>query len=519
MSGDSRFAQRTTLNLTTEILCVVLTTVIGLVMVPYYIGQLGMAAYAVVPLASSASSYMIIVANSFSNAINRSLVVALEKKGEKEANKVYSTAMMLMVVIAAVLIPVTAVVAFFTPQIFNVPSDSYDSVRILFLCEFWASIFLNFGTCFNTTMMVYNKTYIVNGIRSSLLLIQIFGTVGTFMVFGPKLEFIGYSYMAGILAYLVLSYVAMKKGFPYLHFDRKESDRSEMVGIGKLAIWSALVRIGNLMFLQASLIICNILLGSEIEGEFSLVVSMVSMVGTACTAFTNIFTPFYYRFYSENDLGSLVNIARLGIKFLSLLMAMPLAYVCVFSPEIFEFWVGGQYVHLKDAVWVMFILLIFNSVSGVIDVIPTIMLKVNQAALITGITGAFNIIISILFVLYADWGILGIAAGYAVSMFIRNGVVFPIFVSRIVNEKWHGFFLPMVKGFVYFLVGVGYVYAFSYVWDVQGTLFSLAISFIAMFLIFALPMFRIVLNKEERLALSQAMPSSMAKVFVKLFCW
>ena len=32
MKEDSKFAERTTLNLTTEILCVVLTTVIGLVM-------------------------------------------------------------------------------------------------------------------------------------------------------------------------------------------------------------------------------------------------------------------------------------------------------------------------------------------------------------------------------------------------------------------------------------------------------------------------------------------------------
>ena len=518
MSGDSKFSQRTSLNLVTEILCVVLTTIIGLVMVPYYIDQLGMAAYAVVPLANSVSSYMIIVANCFGNAINRFLVVALEKKCAEDANRTYSTSLMLMVMIAAVLLPVTAVIAYLSPYIFDVPDGSYDSVRILFLCEFWSSIFLNFGTCFNTTMMVYNKTYVVNSIRSSYLIIQIVGTVAAFMLFGPKLEYIGYSYMIGIFVYILASYIVMKKGFPDLRFDRKLSEHAHMMEIGKLAVWSALVRIGNLMFLQASLIISNILLGSEVQGGFSLVVSMVSMVGTACTAFTNIFTPFYYRFYSENDMGSLVKIALLGIKFLSLLIAMPLAYVCVFSPEIFDFWVGSEYEYLKDTVWIMFLLLTFNSVSGVIDVIPTIMLKVNQAALITGLTGALNIILSVAFVVFTDWGILGIAAGYMVSMFVRNGVVFPVFIARIVGAKWHTFFLPMVGGFVYYLIGVAYTYAISLVWDVHGTLLSVAVSFFVMFFVFAYIAMRLGLRKDERLALGQAMPSSMAKVFVKLFC-
>ena len=129
MKDDAKFAERTTLNLSTEIMCVILTTVIGLVMVPYYIDQLGMAAYAVVPLAVSVSSYMIIVANSFSNAINRFFVQALRKDDVNEANRTYSTSLRLMIWIALVMLPVTAVISYYTPDIFDVPEDAYDSVR------------------------------------------------------------------------------------------------------------------------------------------------------------------------------------------------------------------------------------------------------------------------------------------------------------------------------------------------------------------------------------------------------
>lgn len=517
MKEDSKFAERTTLNLTTEILCVVLTTVIGLVMVPYYIDQLGMAAYAVVPLAVSVSSYMIIVANSFSNAINRFFVQALRKDDPKDAARTYSTSLKLMIWIAIVMLPLTAVISYYTPVIFDVPDGSYDSVRILFLCEFWSSIFLNFGTCFNNAMVVHNKTYVINTIRSSYLLIEIVGTVTMFTLLGAELEYIGYSYLIGIAVYVLASYIAMKRGFPDLKYRGKDADVSHMVEIGRLALWSAIVRIGNLMFLQASLIICNIMLGSEIQGGFSLVVSMVSMVGTACNAVTNVFYPFYHKYYSDRDYDNMVGIAVLGIKVLSLLIAMPLAYVCIFSPEIFTFWVGGEFVYLEDTVWVMFILLIFNCVAGIIETIPTILLKVRQAAEITIITGALNIVLAIVFVHYTDWGILGIAAAYTAAMFVRNGIILPVFVSRILEHRVMTFIWPMLFGFVAFLIGLGYCYGFSMVWDVKGTFLSILISFLVMFAIFFFVAFRFCLRKNEKEMLEQAMPSKLSGIFAKLF--
>ena len=194
-----------------------------------------------------------------------------------------------------------------------------------------------------------------------------------------------------------------------------------------------------------------------------------------------------------------------------------MAYVCIFSPEVFTFWVGSEYTYLDETVWVMFILLIFNCVSGVIETIPTIMLKVRQAAEITIITGVLNIVLAVIFMNYTDWGILGIAAAYTAAMFIRNGLIFPIFIARILGRRFYVFLLPMVIGFLVFLVGLGYCYAFSMFWDVEGTLLSLAVSFLVMFSIFFFVAFRFGLRKYEKEMLEQAMPSKLSGIFAKLF--
>ena len=518
MKGDGKFAERTTMNLSTEILCVVLTTIIGLVMVPYYIDRLGIAAYAVVPLATSVSSYMIIIANSFSNAINRFFVQAL-RKGDRDVELMtYSTSLRLMVLIAAILMPITAVVSYFTPDIFNVPEGSYTSVRILFLCEFWSSIFLNFGTCFNNALVAYNKTYVINTIRSSYLALQILTVVVLFAVFVPSLEQIGYAYMVGITLYVVASYIVMKREFPELHYVADAVNNSHMKEIGALAFWSAVVRIGNLLFLQASLILTNLYLGAETEGGFSLVVSMVSMVGTACNAVTNIFYPFYHKFYADKDRSSFIGIAVLGIRTLSLVVAMPLAYVCIFSPEVFTFWVGGEYVYLKNTVWVMFFLLIFYATVGVIETIPTILLKVKEAAIITLILGLLNIVLAVILLSFTDLGILGVAAAYTISMFLRNGIIFPIFISKSLRCSLTKFINPMFGGFIVFLVGLGYCYVFSLFWDVQGTIVSVLVSFIVMFAIFFYLAIRFGLTRKEKSMLEEAMPKRLSLAFGKIFC-
>ena len=145
------------------------------------------------------------------------------------------------------------------------------------------------------------------------------------------------------------------------------------------------------------------------------------------------------------------------------------------------------------------------------------MLKVRQAAEITIITGALNIVLAVVLVHLTDWGILAIAAAYTAAMFIRNGLVIPMFVARILGRGYFTFVIPMVLGFIAFLIGVGYCYAFSQVWDVQGTFISLVISFVVMFAVFFFVAFRFGLRRNEKEMLEQAMPSKLSGIFAKLF--
>ena len=62
--SSDKFTSKVSLNMVTNVVRTVLMAVIGLLMVPYYIGEFGLAAYAILPLATSLTSYFISIADS-----------------------------------------------------------------------------------------------------------------------------------------------------------------------------------------------------------------------------------------------------------------------------------------------------------------------------------------------------------------------------------------------------------------------------------------------------------------------
>ena len=70
-------AKRAIPNVLFNFLPFVLTAIVGLFMVPFFIGKLGIVAYSVVPLALSMTGYVTLISDAISNSIGRYLAVAI----------------------------------------------------------------------------------------------------------------------------------------------------------------------------------------------------------------------------------------------------------------------------------------------------------------------------------------------------------------------------------------------------------------------------------------------------------
>jgi membrane protein EpsK len=497
----------------TEIAYILVATFNGLLMVPYFKDELGLIAYAIIPLATSVTGYVTIMSDSFSESVNRFFIISLRKGDRDDSLLTYNTSIRAMLKLCVIIMPVMALVAYLSPYIFNIGDSSRLDVQLMFLLTLWSSMVFALGTCYNNTFVAENKMVVINVMRITYLLSQIVLIFLLFILGSPSLVYIGLTYMMSSWLYTSVSFLLMRRNYVFLRFKRNMNDAQRLKSIGNLGIWAIMNKLGGMFFLEASLIITNLYLGVEAEGHFSFVVTMVSMVGTTCMMFSNVFSPHYYDSYASEDMGRMANIARVGVSFTGMILAMPLAFVCVFSPQILTAWVGPSEAFLSDIIWVAFSILILHYSLYVLNPISTVTLKARPAALQVIFCGFINIGLALLVVTYTDWGLMGVTMSWVVSMLIRSILAFPILNARILNTSLRNITVPQWRSAALFAVCLVVLWGISKIFTMPSSLVIIAVSFLLLFAIYIVVAMNIVFTKSEKQELLKFMPQSVSRIF------
>ena len=122
----------------------VIMALVGLIMVPYYLGEFGLSVYAIIPLATTITNYFLIVSDSLSNAFSRYMVMAVQSGDMDGANRVFTTSVLGMGRVIVMLLPVVAVIAFASPYIFNIGPSAALDVQLMFLLIAVSSLLISF---------------------------------------------------------------------------------------------------------------------------------------------------------------------------------------------------------------------------------------------------------------------------------------------------------------------------------------------------------------------------------------
>lgn len=108
---DIKFTQRISKNVTSNIVYFVINIIIGLKLVPYFVDTLGLAAYGLIPLATSITSYVTLIIDSLNTSISRFLTIDLQRSDIARANQTFNTALFGTLAIVLILIPIVLLVS------------------------------------------------------------------------------------------------------------------------------------------------------------------------------------------------------------------------------------------------------------------------------------------------------------------------------------------------------------------------------------------------------------------------
>ncbi|MBO4798719.1 MAG: hypothetical protein J5494_08145, partial [Candidatus Methanomethylophilaceae archaeon] len=407
--------------------------------------------------------------------------------------------------------PAIIIISFLSPYIFNVGPNSASDVRFLFLSILLSSLIVVLTSSFSFVFYAFNRMSYLFIAKMMYSVIQVAGVFILFSFGTPSLAEVGLSYLISASVFFVMTYAFAKRIYPVLKIRPADYDGKLFKEMGSLGVWAVALKIGNLLFIQASIVLVNIFAGEEAGGGFAIVSSLVSMIHTATASFTVSIEPSIYKLYAGKDWEGLSSLLRVAVKAIAFLFALPIAFIIVFAPDLITIWVGAENVHLAAILRIALIGDIAMCAMAAVECVPIVMLRIRLATVFTVFMGIVNIAASSVILSFTDLEGTGAicvwsACTIALSLFIIS------YVGSITDSR---LLVPLGEAYVAGIACVIVLAAVSrYVSLDSGWIMFLA-GFLAAFLVYILFAVRAFSSKEREIIM-MFVPESLKKPISRL---
>ncbi len=488
---------RLLINVTSNILAIIVSTLISLWLTPYLIRHLGLAAYGMIPLVTQVVAYFDLFSTAIRNAVGRFVAIHFNRNDMEQSNTYFNTALFSILMMCVLLLVPVIIFAVQLPAIFKVPAGHETSARWLFLLVAASSFFVATTSPFRVSTLIKHRFDLSEAtiILSKLLRLGI--TVLCFVYFGASLKYVGLGY-CGMALFMLFSSMYLKNLLtPKLHIKLKSFKLNAFREMASMSGWMTINQIGTLLYLSTDLIIINLMLGPEqcgLYGPLVLVVTLLSMLGSAVA---NVFTPIAYEYVAHTKSDDLARHTRRATKFMALLIALPTGLVCGFSMPLLNRWLGPTFAELSPLMCLLVGPWIVNTTVRPMFSIYKGMNKVKVPAIVIVIGGVINVILTILLIKYTTMGLYGAALASMLCLTSKNLFFTPIYTATLLDQPKSIFFKDIILGILMAalvsLVGLG----LSKMYDLSS-IPRLCAAALPLSVVYLLICYSVAISKEER---------------------
>jgi membrane protein EpsK len=200
------------------------------------------------------------------------------------------------------------------------------------------------------------------------------------------------------------------------------------------------------------------------------------------------------------------------MRFIGLFTAFPIAYLCVFSPQILTVWVGESFSHLSGMIVVMFSVQLAVCVVSVLEVVPVLYLKIRSVARVTLLAGALNIICAAAAVTFTDVGTMGVAVIWTVAMFALNVIFYPLIIAKMTGSGWRTFLGPMVPGHIALVICLAAGWAATRFYTLPDTWAAVLGLFFIGYIVYLAAALTLGLSRADKDMIRSVIPGRVARI-------
>jgi membrane protein EpsK len=332
------------------------------------------------------------------------------------------------------------------------------------------------------------------------------------LISDPSVSYVGVAYFLSALLSLFLTIYLSRKVYDKIHISAIHFSKEQFFEILMLTKWILVDQIGTLLLLQLSLIIVNMEFGTAAGGEFALVLILFNLIWIIPDQIMSVLSPMYYTFFARGLFSSMQNLSIVSVKFVGLVMALPIALICVFSPQLLTIWVGESFAQLSSLIWILFIPLTMIVAFRPLMLNYAAFIKVKTPALFTIIAGIINLILAVIFSIVFDLGVYGITLAFILALFLRGVVFIPWYAARVQGVPPATYYKPIVPGVIAYLVLIIIGLIMVSIFTIPASIVYIALIFGVISLIYIIVVSRFILTNDDRDLIRSILPPYVSKM-------
>lgn len=432
-------------NLVTNVGALVLSLLIGLWFTPYLIRHLGVASYGLIPLITQITGYLGIVTLALNSAMGRWITIALERREHEEANHYFNASFFGSLLLTAVLAVPAGFAAAHVHRLIAVPAGQ-EAQAGWFMASALAVFFLNtLLTPFGVATYSMNRFDLRNLVTIAERLVQVGGVVLFFALVTPRLWQVGLALVAATLVSGGISLRLWRQLTPMLKVSWHDFRLEAVRKLASFGGWVSVNTVGTILFLAIDLLVVNRLFGPAAGGRYAAVMQWSGLLRTLAATIAMVFGPTILYIYARNDIDGLVAYTGRSVKFMGIVVALPIGLICGLAAPLLGTWLGPEFVGLAPLMSLMTIHLSVNLAVMPLFSIQTATNRVAVPGIVTLVMGAANLGLALLLAGPARWGLYGVAAAGAIMLSAKNLLFTPVYCAHCLGRRPLAFFRPILR--------------------------------------------------------------------------
>lgn len=430
----------------------------SLLLVPLITNYLGVDAYGYIGVCAALVNAGTIVSLAITSLATRYIIISLNAEDGNFA-RVINSILFGCVVIAAILVGIFVALIANLPHIINVQPEYISQVKILFLFMGLSLVVNILGTPFVAGLYYVNDLRPYYVFQSLSQLSRIVIPLVAFNLITPYL-FLPYA-AAFIVDTFALGFYFLRRNryFPSFKISVHKVQLKLLKEILCSGSWVSISKAGDVLLSTISTYLTNILLGVYLTGVFAAIMQLQGLFAVLTNSIISALVPNILKMYTKLDSQSYVSWLDKYIRLVAVFVGFIAGLLAVFGDPFLELWLNEG---MKDYSLVVALVLIGAGLSYPFEVHNQALIafnKVKLPSLVAVIFGVFNVLMTCLFCVMLNMGLLGIALAQFMSLVIRGWVFYPIYLNRVCGGKDLKIYKGSIVGVVAMAIsgGVSYV--------------------------------------------------------------